>query len=98
MTSAPLSSRNWFPKVSAGLVLGLTLALSFVGIFGLLCHANGDPRSPVSQYLMWFVAPVWTAILGSCFMFRTGWRAWGVLGGGNILSWAVYIGVRSVMS
>ncbi|ANQ41609.1 hypothetical protein BAR24_09105 [Gluconobacter oxydans] len=98
MRSAPLSSRNWFPKASAGLVLGLTLALSCVGILGLLCHTNGDPRSPASQYLMWLVAPMWTAVLGSCFMFRTGWRAWGILGGINVLLWALYIGVRSIMS
>lgn len=97
MTSVPLSSRNWFPKASAGLVLGLSLSLSFVGIFGLLCHASGDPRSPVSQYLMWLVAPVWAAVLGSCFLFRTGWRAWGILGGINVLLWTVYVGLRSTM-
>ena len=98
MTSTPLSSRNWFPKASAGLVLGLGLSLALVGIVGLLCHTNGDPRSPASQYLMWLVAPVWTAVLGVCFMFRTGWRAWGVLGAINILLWGAYMGLRSVMS
>lgn len=81
----------------AGLILGLTLSLSLVGIVGLLCHTNGDPRSVASQFLMWLVVPVWTGIMGACFMFRTGLRAWGFLGGVNVLGWTVYAVLRVMM-
>jgi len=100
MTSTPvmLSSLNWFPKASAGLVLGLTLSFALMGILGLLAHADGQPRAVGSQFLMWLVVPVWTGILGTCFLFRSGWRAGVMLGGANAVLWAIYMGVRSMMS
>ena len=100
MTTAPgrLTSRNWFPKASAGLVLGLTLSFALMGILGLVSHVDGQPRAVGSQFLMWLIVPVWTGILGTCFLFRSGWHAWGMLGLANAVLWAVYMGVRSMVS
>ena len=36
---------------------------------------------------MWLVAPLWMALLSTCFLFRSGRHAWLWLGGANVLAW-----------
>ena len=96
MINRELTSRDWFGKTSAAVILGfmLTLALTctFVTIF-----TKGDAYfSPQGQIAMWLVSPIWCLILGLCFLFRSGARAWGWLAAANVLAWALYAGARLV--
>ena len=78
--SQPLTARNWFGKASAGLVLGLVIA---VGLSGLVSWALGLKDTYFSlpgQFTMWIISPLWCAILSFCFLFRSGPRAWSLLG------------------
>ena len=84
---AQLTSRDWFGKASAGLVLGLAIAL---GISGLLAEAMGLKDTYFSiqgQLTMWLMAPVWALILSFCFLFRSGPRAWAMLGAAAAAIW-----------
>ncbi len=84
---AQLTSRDWFGKASAGLVLGLAIAL---GLSGLLAEAMGLKDTYFSlqgQLTMWLMAPVWAIILSFCFLFRSGQRAWAVLSALTAVIW-----------
>lgn len=84
-----LSGRDWFGKASAGLILGLAIAL---GVSGLLSAAMGLKDTYFSlqgQFTMWMMAPVWCLILSFCFLFRSGTRAWIVLGATTGAIWFV---------
>jgi hypothetical protein len=37
---------------------------------------------------MWSISPVWCIVLSLCFLFRSGLRAWIVLGFANAVVWA----------
>lgn len=85
--SAPLTSRDWFGKASAGLILGFAIAL---GVSGLLFWAMGVTEGYFSlrgQLTMWIIAPIWCGILSFCFLFRSGMRAWLVLGAAAAAIW-----------
>lgn len=85
-----ITSRGWFGKASAALVLGFTLALALTCTFRTLFSA-GDPFfNAQGQIAMWLMAPAWGATLSLCFLFRSGLRAWGWLAGMNALAWALY--------
>lgn len=95
--SAPseLSSRDWLGKASAGLVLGFLLSLGLTSIFGWTFQDAGNPYfSAQGQLAMWLTSPIWAAILSFCFLFRSGYRAWGWLGLANLATWAVYAACR----
>lgn len=88
MTTKQLSSRDWLGKVTAGLILGFSLAL---GISGLLAWAIGVGDTFFStrgQLTMWVIAPIWCAVLSFCFLFRSGLRAWAMLGLATAAVWA----------
>lgn len=85
--SQPLTASNWFGKASAGFILGLAIA---IGISGLLIWAMdlGDTLfSLEGQFTMWMVSPIWCGILSFCFLFRSGPRAWAVLGAATAAIW-----------
>jgi len=83
----PLTSRDWFGKASAGLLLGLAIA---IGVSGLLSWALGIRDTYFSlpgQFTMWMVSPIWCGILSFCFLFRSGARAWAILGLATAAIW-----------
>ena len=85
--SQPLTATNWFGKATAGFVLGLAIA---IGISGLLTWAMdlGDTYfSLQGQFTMWMVSPIWCAVLSFCFLFRSGPRAWAILGAATAAIW-----------
>lgn len=87
MGSPPLTSRNWFGKASAGLVMGFVLSL---GLSGLIYQAIGAGETGLStraQFAMWSIAPCWCLIHSFCFLFRSSLRAWGVLSLASGLVW-----------
>jgi hypothetical protein len=98
MSGEELTSRDWFGKVSAAVVLGFTLTLALTCTFAALL-ARGDAYfSPQGQMAMWLVSPIWCLILSFCFLFRSAARAWAWLAAANVVAWALYVGARLVMS
>ncbi|MFT8671107.1 hypothetical protein [Acetobacter orientalis] len=94
----PYTSKNWLVKVLAALVPGVIFTLGLTGVVGLLCHTNGNPQSASGQYLMWLTALVWSTLLSTCFLFRSGRQAWGYLSLGCAIVWAAYFLLRSTMA
>jgi len=96
-----LSSRDWFGKSAAGLILGFLLALGAAGLFKLLAGVGlgGDSFfSTKGQFSMWLMSPIWALTLSFCFLFRSGLRAWLWLAAANVLVWAPIVlsgGLRS---
>ena len=93
-----LTNQQWFAKFVAALVAGALLSLGCMAVLGVLCHANGDARSVSSQFLMWLAILLWFALVGSCFLFRSGLRAWAVLGGGALVVWGVFALLAGVVT
>ncbi|MCP1243697.1 hypothetical protein GOB86_13070 [Acetobacter lambici] len=90
MTETRLNNRQWLAKFMAALVPGALLSFGAMAVVGTLCHTTGDIRTVSAQFLMWMAVLVWLALLGSCFLFRSGARAWAVLGGAALLVWGVF--------
>ncbi|WP_337185623.1 hypothetical protein [Phenylobacterium sp.] len=82
-----LTSRDWFGKSSAGLLLGFFLALGAGGLFKALAGVGDTFFSTKGQLAMWMMAPVWALVLSFCFMFRSTARAWGWLAAANVVLW-----------
>lgn len=60
-------------KVLAGVVLGFTLAVAVSGLYGWL-----GPNSLMDKYMvvLWFIVPVWTAVIALSCVFRRAWQVW----------------------
>lgn len=97
MSRPPLTSRDWFGKISAAAILGFPLTLALTCIFATLCATDDDVFSAQRQLAMWLASPIWCAILGLCFLFGSSARAWGWLALANLLAWALYIATRLVL-
>ena len=80
-----LTSRDWFGKASAGLVLGFLLALGAGGLFKTLAGLDDTFFSTKGQLAMWMMAPIWAAVLSFSFMYRSPARAWGWLALANLV-------------
>lgn len=86
-----VSNRDWFGKVSAGLVCGYLLAL---GAGGLFKHAAGAGKALYGVHGIVSVqlfAILWTLAVCFCFLFRSTLRAWTWLGIATVLLWGVLI-------
>ncbi len=84
-----LSSKNWFGKTSAGVILGFVLAIGLCGMFAAYGPGSVSFESAQGQVTMWLTAPLWAGILSFSFLFRDGWRAWGWLGLASLLVWGL---------
>lgn len=89
MSDQSLSSRDWFGKASAGLVLGFALALGLSGLLAWAVGVGDTYFSPKGQLAMWVMAPIWCLVLSFCFLFRSGLRAWGWLGLATMVVWGM---------
>ena len=94
----PYNRIIWVVEVLAALVPGFIFALGLTGVVGLLGRTNGNPQSASGQYLMWLTALVWSTLLSTCFLFRSGRQAWGYLSLGCAIVWAAYFLLRSTMA
>jgi hypothetical protein len=95
--SQPLTSRNWPGKASAGLILGLALALGVSGLLPRLGVGSISYMKTSGQFMMWLISPIWAGVLSFCFLFPSGARAWRWLGLANALVWGLLLllgGVR----
>jgi len=88
--SEELSSRNWAGKVAAALVPGFTASLALTCLYLQLAGVQDSFMSAHGQIAMWAMAPLWSGILSSCFLFRTGLRAWSWLLLANLVLWGAY--------
>jgi hypothetical protein len=97
VSAAPaLSSKGWFGRASAGLILGYTLAIGFSGLLACFTPGGIEAGGGKLQFTMWMTAPVWAGVLSFCFFFRTGLRAWSWLGLANLVTYALLFGGRSL--
>lgn len=94
MTPRELSSRDWFGKAAAAVILGFTLALALTCTFQTLFSRGDAYFSAQGQMAMWLMSPIWCALLGLCFLFRSTARAWAWLAAANLLAWALYAAAR----
>lgn len=85
--SGGLTSRDWFGKASAGVLLGLAIAIGVSGLLSWLLGIRDTYFSLPGQFTMWMVSPIWCAILSLCFLFRSGPRAWAMLGTAAAAIW-----------
>ncbi|AFJ01367.1 hypothetical protein Q7C_186 [Methylophaga frappieri] len=79
---------DWLSKTLAGLILGFFIALATTGLIYLL--PLKIRISAEAQLIMWLLPPIWLTILSTCFLFRSGLRAWLWLTGANIILFAIY--------
>lgn len=89
MATGELSSRGWPGKLTAALLPGLSLSFALSGLIALALLGSRLPDSGTVQLVMWSISPLWVAIIGTCFLFRTPLRAWLWLGLGNILAFGL---------
>lgn len=94
--SLELTSRDWFGKVSATVVLGFTLSLALTCAFEAMFSSGDAYFSAQGQIAMWLMAPIWCALLSFCFLFRSTARAWSWLAVANLLAWALYAAIRAL--
>lgn len=88
----PPIQRDWVAKTLAGALLGLTLAFLCSGLFAAL--AGGLGTSIRGQLAMWMVPPIWLGVLGGCYFFTSGKRAWAWLGAANALALGLLAAAR----
>lgn len=88
----PAFRNDWIAKSLAGTLLGFALAVAISGLFAWV-GPGGIAAVNKYQMIMWLVVPLWLGILGACFLFRDGLRAWIWLGGACALVYAgLFIG------
>lgn len=85
-----ITSRDWFGKASAAVVLGFTLSLALTCSFEFWFTSGDSYVSAQGQIAMWLMAPIWCAVLSLCFLFRSPRRAWLWLGLANLAAWMLY--------
>ena len=84
---------HWFVKTMAGLVLGLTLAFAFIGIFAWFGPGGIDAHTKV-QFNMWMITPIWLLVFSFSYLFQTGRKAVIYLVSANICVYSVFIILR----
>ena len=84
---------HWFVKTIAGLVLGLTLAYAFVGIFAWF-GPGGIAASTKVQFNMWLISPIWLLVLSFSYLFQTGRKALIYLVSANIFVYSIFFILR----
>lgn len=95
--SEQLSSRNWFGRASAGVILGMSLAIGLSGLMAWFGPGGLTAGGGKLQFNMWMVSPLWLLILSLVFLFRTGPRAWFWLGLVNLLCFVLLFGGRALL-
>lgn len=98
MKTTELGSRDWFGKVSAALVPGFALSLALSCTFGALFSRGDAFFSAQGQIAMWLMAPIWSALLSLCFLFRSTARAWTWMAKANLLAWTLYAAARLLVA
>lgn len=93
-----ITSKDWFFKALAGLVLGFALSVGLSGLFAWFGPGGLFGGSGKTQFTMWMVAPLWCGILSFCFLFRNGRSAWIKLGVATLLTYALLFGGRMAMT
>lgn len=77
----------------AGVLLGFPLSGLCLAL--LLALSPGQGQGWLIPALVLFF-PLWTGVMAASYLFRSGLRAWLVLGGANLLAFALLAGVRAM--
>ncbi len=85
MNTSELTSKHWFGRASAGLLLGFTFAVGVSAWISWFGPGGLEAGSGKVQFVMWIVAPLWVTVLSTSFLFHSGKRAWTKLGLLNLL-------------
>lgn len=80
-------------RALAGVLLGFPLSGLLLALLMALSPAQGQGWV-IPALILFF--PVWVAVMAGSFLFRSGVRAWLVLGGANLLLFGLLTAVRSV--
>lgn len=80
-------------RALAGALLGFPLSGMLLALLMALSPAQGQGWV-IPALILFF--PVWVAVMAGSFLFRSGVRAWLVLGGANLLLFGLLTMVRSV--
>lgn len=91
-----LTSRDWFGKTAAGLLLGLALALGMSGLLPRLGIGSLSYMKTSGQVMMWLMSPIWAGVLSFVFLFRSPLRAWLWLGLANAVVWGALLALGAV--
>lgn len=83
--------QDWWAKSSAGLLLGFSLGIASGCLLLEVLHGS---IAIDAQLAMWAVVPVWMTVFCTCYLFRTGRRAWLALGGLNLLAYGALFVAR----
>lgn len=85
---------DWWSKTSAGVILGLGLSISLIGLFIYLAPDGIDATNGRHTLMRWLMPPIWIGVLGFCFLFRSGLSAWLWLGAANLFAFAALFACR----
>lgn len=97
MSAAPIPTAGWSGRLLAGLMAGAALSLGVMALAGRIFGCVPSPQTIGAQALMWLVAPLWCAVLGTSVLFRSATRAWLVLGGAAGMCWLGWLLVRETV-
>ncbi|WMN58550.1 hypothetical protein NI389_09780 [Pseudoalteromonas xiamenensis] len=86
---------DWLSKTLAGMLLGLALAYVCIALFAWYGPGGIDAQDKV-QFNMWMIAPLWFSIFSATYVFRTGKRAWLLLGIPTLALYGVFFLLRSM--
>lgn len=79
-------------KSFAAALLGLPLTAALIGLIGL---SWPGPQHITTLPWLLMAFPVWTGIMSSAFVFRSGLRAWLWLGGATVLAYGLLYALKS---
>lgn len=91
------SSRDWFGKASAGVILGFAIALAWTGVVAWLGPEGLMHSSGKTQLNMWLMAPIWATIVSFCFLFKSTLRAWLWLGLVTFISFGGLFAAKAIL-
>ncbi|MCG2840672.1 hypothetical protein L6Q21_06745 [Sandaracinobacter sp. RS1-74] len=95
--SGTLSSRDWFGKSVAAVLLGFLLGIGISGLWGWL-GIGGITGGPAKMQLnMWMVSPVWALTCAFVFFFPSTRAAWGWLALMNAIVWAPVLAAQFLL-
>lgn len=87
---------DWISKTLAGAVLGLALSVAVSGLFAWWGPGGIDAPDKV-QFNMWVIPLYWMALWSLVYLFRTGLRAWLILGSATVAAHVALYVTRHAM-
>lgn len=84
-----VTNRDWFGKLSAGLVCGYALALGCAGLWRYASGATESLYGVTGMVSVQVISITWTTIVSLVFLFSSTRQAWAWLGLAAGLQWVL---------